>query len=615
MAKKILILAANPRDTVKVRVNQEFEEIKNIFKENNNFVVKENLAVTPDNLSDTLSEHQPDIVHFIGHGKGKDGMILEDDDGLKLLVNNEGFTDIFEYFSIECLYLNSCHSVVQAKKIVQHINYVIGMQDEIENKIAKKFATKFYRELARGKDYKSAFQFARSAVKLIDLQGANIPRIICNPNQFQDHIEKESSSKPTEQEEILNEGNIQNKILQDAFQIALVKLLSLQYPWGEWSDSRTVLESKIAERNPYRGIAGPKPNVARTLFALEALEYFKFSEIDERKKQAFIWISKNITEGWYLEWVSSQAFDSESDLPSLIKRKDIRHTAQATSVFCRWGHEREPLAYLLPNIIDSMLDNGLWSDTPGEKTPRLLSTIYSIEALGYAISGKFRIPITDLLNKTVVNELQFSFRRSIAAIHREADNGDGLLGYSFSKPTPYLTGLALFRLAPLGNLNEELSNLVLKLIQGITNSVEDNGWVDLSVGNEHKLATLKRTTLRIAAGIQLARKEGFAVSSDILALLNKLIPEFINEPQGSTLDSPDFACTIIYLLPIIKKDFDLKSIINVVKSNTFKFYKHWINDYEKYVSDLSTGVELGLPGYAELSSTLIEKLKYFDGYN
>jgi len=179
MAKKILILAANPRNTVKIRVNQEFEEIKEIFRGNKHFVVEENLAVTPNNLSKTLSRHKPDIVHFIGHGKGEGGMTLEDDDGLKYLVGNKEFTGIFKHFTIECLYLNPCYSIVQAKEMA-HIKYVIGMQGAIENKTAKRFSTEFYSKLAQGEDYESAFEFARSTVELIGLPDTEIPILFCN---------------------------------------------------------------------------------------------------------------------------------------------------------------------------------------------------------------------------------------------------------------------------------------------------------------------------------------------------------------------------------------------------------------------------------------------------
>jgi hypothetical protein len=75
----------------------------------------------------------------------------------------------------------------------------------------------------------------------------------------------------------------------EVYKLAITRLLALQYPWGEWSDRRTTLESTIAERRAVRGLEGPKPNVARTLFAVEALDSMAIGSSPERCRSALTW--------------------------------------------------------------------------------------------------------------------------------------------------------------------------------------------------------------------------------------------------------------------------------------------------------------------------------------
>jgi len=179
MAKTILIFVANPRDTMKLDVNQEFEAVEKIFDGNSDFIVKKKLATTPNDLSNALLTYKPNIVHFIGHGEGEDGINLQNEDGLCFLVSTKQLTGIFKLFSphIECVFLNACHSIVQAKSMVKHIEYVIGMQDKIGDNTAKAFATKFYQAMVKNGNYEFAFFYARQAIELQGLSDLNIPRL------------------------------------------------------------------------------------------------------------------------------------------------------------------------------------------------------------------------------------------------------------------------------------------------------------------------------------------------------------------------------------------------------------------------------------------------------
>jgi hypothetical protein len=119
--------------------------------------------------------------------------------------------------------------------------------------------------------------------------------------------------------------------------------LALQWPWGEWSDRRTELESMMAERH-HSGVRGaPKPNVARTLFALEVIAEVPAVRLDRARNLALSWITSNIVDGWFWEWTAGQSEHSETSFPEALKRADVRHTAQAVTAMVKWQKGRERL--------------------------------------------------------------------------------------------------------------------------------------------------------------------------------------------------------------------------------------------------------------------------------
>ncbi|MEL6816776.1 MAG: CHAT domain-containing protein, partial [Cyanobacteria bacterium J06598_3] len=75
-AKKILVLAINPKDTVRLRLDEEVRQIKEALKlsegEAQLEVVSEQ-AVRASELHRYLLAHKPQIVHFAGHGEGRRG--------------------------------------------------------------------------------------------------------------------------------------------------------------------------------------------------------------------------------------------------------------------------------------------------------------------------------------------------------------------------------------------------------------------------------------------------------------------------------------------------------------------------------------------------------------
>lgn len=169
--KKILILSANPKNTAKLRLDEEVREIQaglERAKIRDQFEMITKWAVRPEDLRRALLDHQPEIVHFSGHGEGEKGLVLEDDNGQLQLVSTESLGRLFRLFqnTVECVLLNACYSEAQAEAIHQHINYVVGMNQAVGDRAAIKFAVGFYDALGAGRSYDDAYEFGRSAIDL-----------------------------------------------------------------------------------------------------------------------------------------------------------------------------------------------------------------------------------------------------------------------------------------------------------------------------------------------------------------------------------------------------------------------------------------------------------------
>ncbi len=170
MSKTILLLAASPVDQAKLRLDVEAREIDEGLRRSeyrDQFQLKKQGAVRTDDLRRALLDTKPQILHFCGHGTGEDGLVFEDQQGKTQLVSTEALANLFELFAgeIECVVLNACYSEVQAKAIVQHVGYVIGMNKAIGDKAAIKFSIGFYDALGGGRSVEDAYKFGCNAIQ------------------------------------------------------------------------------------------------------------------------------------------------------------------------------------------------------------------------------------------------------------------------------------------------------------------------------------------------------------------------------------------------------------------------------------------------------------------
>lgn len=185
----ILILAANPKDTSRLRLDEELRDIEEGLrraKHRDQFVLALRLAVRSRDIQRAMLEETPQIVHFSGHGEGVEGLVFEDETGQAKLVSGAALAGLFKLFAdpaefsrpIYCVVLNGCYSAVQAEAIAEHVPYVIGMTQAVGDRAAIEFAVGFYDALGAGRSVEFAYRLGCAAIDLAGKPESATPVLI-----------------------------------------------------------------------------------------------------------------------------------------------------------------------------------------------------------------------------------------------------------------------------------------------------------------------------------------------------------------------------------------------------------------------------------------------------
>ncbi len=172
---KILMLMANPRETVRLNLEREHARIhEELSQQHRFFKLQPQYDVRITELNQAIISEQPQIVHFSGHGRSSKPVAKDPNDpfaepqpgekGGLLLVNPNGdglfaapasalafmFKSLVkdQGIPLQLVLLNACHSGEQAAAIAAHIPFVIGTSDEVLDEAAWVFSKGFYFSLA-----------------------------------------------------------------------------------------------------------------------------------------------------------------------------------------------------------------------------------------------------------------------------------------------------------------------------------------------------------------------------------------------------------------------------------------------------------------------------------
>lgn len=204
---KILFLASDPSDSNRLRLGQELRDIRDNLqrsRERDRFLIESRESVRPSDITQSIFDVDPQIVHFSGHGRSTGELCFESIIGTTKPVQPDALANLFELVSdrVHCVVLNACYSEQQAKAISAHIPFVLGMKRDIGDRAALTFAVGFYKALGDGKSFEEAYQFARVEIRLEGITEHLIPVLYINKKivDVQKIIRERVQHKKTESE-------------------------------------------------------------------------------------------------------------------------------------------------------------------------------------------------------------------------------------------------------------------------------------------------------------------------------------------------------------------------------------------------------------------------------
>ncbi len=143
--QRILVLA----DAYEDENTQKIESVIKRAVKLDSFEIKVRTVISPQDIRRAVSEEHPSIVHFYTHGTEDGNLVLKNHQGNDKPVLRAVLADLFKLYanSIKCVLLNVPYSFQSAKAISQHINYVISLEQSIQENAAIVFAEGFYNGL------------------------------------------------------------------------------------------------------------------------------------------------------------------------------------------------------------------------------------------------------------------------------------------------------------------------------------------------------------------------------------------------------------------------------------------------------------------------------------
>lgn len=165
---RILVLAANPKDTSPVSLEAECNLLRDRMRDNakaGNCELSFEWAARVKDLRQILEARRPHVVHFAGHGT-QDGLCLEGEERKTQTLSKEQLASVFDVVrqDLRLLVLNACYSTQQVEKLATMVDYIIGSPNAIPDDDALQFSAQFYRSLAIGGTVRDAFYKAQGQV-------------------------------------------------------------------------------------------------------------------------------------------------------------------------------------------------------------------------------------------------------------------------------------------------------------------------------------------------------------------------------------------------------------------------------------------------------------------
>lgn len=178
---RVLFLASDPfRDRAPLRLDEEVRAIDHALRKGSARETVElvsHFATRTRDLQDALMRHDPQIVHFAGHGDAPGVLYLGDEYGRPRPVRKEALGKLFGILGewIKVVVLNGCDTLPTVEALGEIVDYAIGMNRPLTDAAAIAFAEAFYGALAMGRTVKESFDLGVNQLEIVGIDKSATP--------------------------------------------------------------------------------------------------------------------------------------------------------------------------------------------------------------------------------------------------------------------------------------------------------------------------------------------------------------------------------------------------------------------------------------------------------
>jgi hypothetical protein len=181
----ILVLSANPLDTPRLRLDEEFRRIEQAIREGrdrDSIQVRLCPAVRGEDIVQSLLDVRPQFLHLCGHGA--DGtFVAQDDHGLETTLAPEALGLLLSATAgdIQCVTVNACSTERVARELARYVPHVIAMRHEVLDYVAIQFSIAFYRAIVAGLAIEKAFVVGKAAMGMANASDLDTAILLPEP--------------------------------------------------------------------------------------------------------------------------------------------------------------------------------------------------------------------------------------------------------------------------------------------------------------------------------------------------------------------------------------------------------------------------------------------------
>jgi len=174
----ILFVGANNSTTAELSLEEEFKKARDAFsfRSGSDFwhqrvMFERHLYGSKKELAQGLLKHKPVILHFASHGQKSALELFQGDVGVdNLLQALAGWSDAGTK-KLHLIVANACDSSHFVQSLSQHVDFVIGHHQPVEDHVAINFAESLYLGLGAEQSLLESFSLARLNLPLYCMTG------------------------------------------------------------------------------------------------------------------------------------------------------------------------------------------------------------------------------------------------------------------------------------------------------------------------------------------------------------------------------------------------------------------------------------------------------------